>query len=670
MLHPLKNPRLSAAISALCLLSWSGDLAADDEPGADDDGDEITVRTVDTATSQRDDERFASAMTTRLDTRDLSFRAESLDHALMRVSGVYARRDSSFGQPAQLSVRGGNSRQMVVELDGLRLSAPAGVGFDAGQMMSDGIESVDVFRGSGAAIYGGGAVTGAMRLNPARSPDDGWELKGRTMVGSFGTTAMSVAAGTGEEKRGFRLHGAARQSSGDFDFVDDQGVEHRRINNDHRRFGFGGTGHIEEGTHRLRVTGMWEGGDAGSPGPSEFQRSLQDARVDDHRGLATFRWEGQQIWESSKSVVDAHLSAGAQQRSYRYNNQESPLTREPFESRATERSVAMTGGLAALIGSSHLARVDAEGRFETYDGALIAPREEQLQAFRRTAAISAADEWLLAGERLSLIAAVRAEASDDTNADTAQVEPFLPAAGAIARLHERLELRANLARTFRRPDFDELYLQTDGMRGNPDLLPERAWVADAGFRLGDSADPLVVEVAGFTHSIDSTILFLPVSAHLFEAQNLRGATSRGIEASARLKAHERWRLDTGYTLTRATLNRDSEVSPQLPGQPRHRVVVESKVDVTDWAFLSTLPGVELTSAFHYRSRVNLDNFGSLQNPRALRVDAGAVVDVTTRIRSGLILHNIFDHRRAQDSLHRPLPGRAIYMSMELRGQGS
>lgn len=657
------------AASSLIVQEAAADTADTSETS---DGDDVIVRTVERETMQRDDARFASGHMTRVDVDELSFRGETLSDALSRVTGTYVRRDSSMGQPAYLSVRGGNPRQTVVELDGLRLSSSAGAGFDAGQMMTDGIGSADVIRGSGAAVYGGGAVTGAMRLNPASPPDDGWQLRGRSSVGSFDTVTMGADMGVGNETGGIRLHGGVRQSQGDFDFVDDQGTDHRRINNDHQRVGLGATGRLEKGADEFRLTGRWESGTAGSPGPSEFQRAFQSARVDDERQLATLRWKRHEALQRSSMVVDTHATVGAQQRTQGYRNEEGFMTREPFESQSVGRTVAMTGGAAALIGDSHLARADVEGRWEGYEGQIQSSDRPALNASRRTVAGSVADEWLVFDERLSLIAALRSEFSHGGQAGSAGVEsqPLLPALGAIVRAHRRLEFRANMARTFRMADFDELYLETEGIRGNPDLDPEQAWTADVGLQVGANDDRVQVRGAVFAHSIDAMILFLPVSAHLFEAQNLYGATSRGVEAAMRATLVDRWTLSGGYTATRATLDSSAGGSPsQLPGQPRHRLAVESEFELTGLSVGFELPELYLLSAAHYRSRVNLDNFGNLSNPGVMRLDMGLSARLSDWFRAALQVQDMADQKGAHDSLHRPLPGRALWVSVEVLSEG-
>lgn len=651
---------ITALICGICCVAPLWPLAA--ETG------EVTVRTVETRDSEIDDERFASGMVTRIGLGDRSLHGGELGQALLRVPGVYVRQTSSPGHTSHLSIRGGNPRQLVVELDGLRLSSSAGPGFDFGQVMTEGLESADVYRGSAGSVYGGGAVTGAVRLIPKKADHRGWKFRGRSTAGSFGTAGLSGAASFGDDDAGIRWYATYRNSRGDFEFLDDQGTVHTRLNNDHSRFGTGLTAHRAGRSHRLRFTGAFEGGESGGAGPSEFQQSFRQARHGDHRALATLRWEKSQLVDAPSLLVDGHATAGVQHRGHRYVNADGFGSRDRFESESELRTISATAGTTALVGDDHLARLDLTGRVEDYRGTVDSGGvRSDLEARRSTASLALADEWLLAGERLSLIGALRTElSSGDRAAGLDIVEPLLPALGAIVRLHRHLELRGNLARTFRLADFDELYLDIEGVRGNPELDPERAWTMDLGLRLRAGEDIGQLHLAYFRNSIESMILFLPVSAYLFEAQNLYGATAHGVEMMAGAEIVGRWGIDVGYTYTRARLDGGYPAEPpQLPGQPRHRLAARSSLDLAGLGPWSDFFDLSLSSALHFRSSVNLDNFGNLTNGPATRVDLGAQIDLRERFKAGLHIHNLLDHRRAQDSLHRPLPGRAAYVSLEM-----
>ena len=644
------------------------------EEGAGDEVDERTLRgrTVVGDRSAREDARHPSGFVTRVRLGESVASEETLGAALEQVEGVQLSRASSPGQPAYVSVRGGSPRQLVVYLDGLRLSSPAGLGFDVGQLGVGGLASADVFRGGAAVVHGAGALTGSVQLNP-RMPTSGVRASARLSAGSFGSAGAQAALGVGGQRAGLRLHAGVRRSEGDFGFVDNQGVLQARRNNDHRRFGGGGTGVLKVGDGgELRLTALVEEGAGGSAGPSEFQRSFELARVDDHRRLASLRYtfEGER-WQ-------AHADLGAQDRAYRYENARGHMTLEHVEAFSRQQTVAATGG-ARLFAGAHLLNLTGELRAERYEAA---DGESTLGAGRLNAALALSEEWLLAGDALSLVGALRGEVLreqvSDRSIDSRVYVPLVPAVGAIWRAHPRLEARANLAKTFRAPHFDELYLSTEAVRGNPDLLPEEAVVADAGLRLrlGSEANPQALELgaAYFHNAIGQTILFLPISAYVYQAQNLSGARAHGVEATLGWAPFGRLRLDGSYTLTRAYLTIDQGGSrAQLPHQPRHRAFVRATLDlgglVPAETFKTFLNMASLQATARYRSRVQLDNFGSLQSPGALRLDLGGRASLGGGLGVSVEVQNLLNDRRAQDFLQRPLPGRAFFVAVELLAEG-
>lgn len=642
--------------------------------GEDEEVDEKTLRgrTVVGDRSAREDARHPSGFVTRVRLGDGGAGEETLGAALEQVEGVQLSRASSPGQPAYVSVRGGSPRQLVVYLDGLRLSSPAGLGFDVGQLGVGGLASADVFRGGAAVVHGAGALTGSVQLNP-RMPTSGVRASARLSAGSFGSAGAQAALGVAGQRAGLRLHAGVRRSEGDFGFVDNQGVLQARRNNDHRRFGGGGTGVLKVGDGgELRLTALVEEGAGGSAGPSEFQRSFELARVDDHRRLASLRYtfEGER-WQ-------AHADLGTQDRAYRYENARGHMTLEHVEAFSRQQTVAATGG-ARLFAGAHLLNFTGELRAERYEAADGAAT---LGAGRLNAALALSEEWLLAGDSLSLVAALRGEVLreqvSDRSMDSRVYMPLVPAIGAIWRAHPRLEARANLAKTFRAPHFDELYLSTEAVRGNPDLLPEEAVVADAGLRLrlGPGGNPKALELgaAYFHHEIGQTILFLPISAYVYQAQNLAGARAQGVEATLGWAPFGRLRLDGSYTLTRAYLTIDQGGSrAQLPHQPRHRAFVRATLDlgglVPAETFKTFFNEARLQATARYRSRVQLDNFGSLQSPGALRLDLGGRASLGGGLGVSVEVQNLLNDRRAQDFLQRPLPGRAFFVAVELLAEG-
>ena len=268
---------------------------------------------------------------------------------------------------------------------------------------------------------------------------------------------------------------------------------------------------------------------------------------------------------------------------------------------------------------------------------------------------------LVADDKVSLIGGLRGEFVDGRRGLDV---PIIPSAGVIWRAADMLALKANVARTYRVPDFDELYLQTETVRGNPELAAERALTLDAGVTVEPEASPVAGRATLFLRDTTDMIMFLPQSAYLYEAQNLDGAIARGLETSARLKLEDRFRLRATYTWTDARL--DAAPSVQLARHPRHQGAVSTRAEFAGLGPLDGLRSLALTGEFDIRSKVNLDNFGNLSNPPFWQLDLGATVAPTRHLTFGLEVRNLTDNRRGADHLQRPLPGRAVYASMQLR----
>lgn len=83
---------------------------------------------------------------------------------LQRIPAVSLTRSGGVGGFATLSVRGANAEQLLVLVDGVRVSDPAspGGGFDFGNLLTGTIGSIDLLRGSNSTIWGSDAIGGVL----------------------------------------------------------------------------------------------------------------------------------------------------------------------------------------------------------------------------------------------------------------------------------------------------------------------------------------------------------------------------------------------------------------------------------------------------------------------------------------------------------------------------
>ncbi len=92
-----------------------------------------------------------------------------LTRVLERLPGVTLARSGPLGSQTSLFVRGANSEQLVVMIDGVRMAdaaAPSG-GFDFGTLLTGGIGKIELLRGSNSVPWGSDAIGGVLAVTSA-----------------------------------------------------------------------------------------------------------------------------------------------------------------------------------------------------------------------------------------------------------------------------------------------------------------------------------------------------------------------------------------------------------------------------------------------------------------------------------------------------------------------
>ena len=206
-------------------------------------------------------------------------------------------------------------------------------------------------------------------------------------------------------------------------------------------------------------------------------------------------------------------------------------------------------------------------------------------------------------------------------------------------------VRANVGRAYRLPTFEELYFDAGAVRGNPDLAPEDALVADASIEL--RGGPGALRLGWFHLEIDNLIVFLPRSAFVYEASGTKAARSQGVEIEARWRPMSALDARLAYTFTDA---RFRDTGLRLPARSPHRL---------DVALTWRGRRHAATVAVHWQAPMPLDRFEQIVAPGRTFVDTTVRVWPTRWLELRLDLRNLTDVRDAVDALQRPLPGLTV-----------
>lgn len=200
--------RLLAAVSMLALMPPAPLLAqqAPDRQGAEDPGSEDIIVTANR--TARAIAQVGESVTVIAEEEIVNRQPSDIIDLLRTVPGVTFNRNGGIGGTTGVFIRGAQSDQTVVLIDGVKLNDPASPsgGFDFGPQLTGNISRVEVVRGAQSVLYGSQAIGGVVNLI-TRAPTedlgifsraeygerDSAELVGN-ISGRFGPVGASVGA--------------------------------------------------------------------------------------------------------------------------------------------------------------------------------------------------------------------------------------------------------------------------------------------------------------------------------------------------------------------------------------------------------------------------------------------------------------------------------------------
>jgi len=525
-----------------------------------------------------------SAFTTVIDLDEFAGEAKTVEDVLDESVGVQVRRFGGAGDPSEISIRGSTPSQVVILLDGVRLNSAQTGGVDLSTLPASLIDPIEVSRGGGSVQTGSDAIGGVVNLisvRPGGEPTTTLELRG----GSFGTWNGSVTRTATWRGLEMALGYAGFHTDGDWEFrpverVDEAAEDapdgpYERVNNDSTSHSvLVSLGHDLGDKSRLSFRDSFLWNEAGRPGPDalgfgELQGQSLTAEQLRVRNVASAVFETVDLGTPN---LDANAQVFHRWDRSRYRDP-MPTFLAPIDSDNRNQSVGTRAGLsyAAPLGwTQHALSGGTELRYDLLDAKDMRDRS------RRTVGVFLQDEVRFLAGRVRVIPAVR---FDDTEGFDGE---WMPRVGAIVRLLPWLEIKSNVERAYRVPNFDELYFDEGTIRGNPNLAPEDSLDYDVGFavtweRLWFVRDTWL-EFALFRREIEDSIQFQVINNGVVAAANTGEATIEGLELSGGIGLFDWLRFSGNWTLLDA--EEDATGAP-LPGRADSEYLLRLEVGPGD-----------------------------------------------------------------------------------------
>lgn len=137
----------------------------------------------------------------------------TLAELLARQPGIQSSSNGGAGKAASLFIRGANSNQTLVLIDGVRIGS-ATVGIPAlEQIPLAQVERIEILRGPGSALYGADAIGGVIQIFTKRG-EGAPKLDGFVGAGSYNSRSLSAGISGGSDVWSYSLRGANDSTDG------------------------------------------------------------------------------------------------------------------------------------------------------------------------------------------------------------------------------------------------------------------------------------------------------------------------------------------------------------------------------------------------------------------------------------------------------------------------
>ena len=430
----------------------------------------------------------------------------TLTELLARQPGVQMSGNGGAGASVDYFIRGSDSRQTVVLIDGVRVGSGSSGTAALQYLPLSQIERIEVLRGPASAVFGADAIGGVIQIFTRRG-DDGLQGEAFAGGGSYGTSEGSASLRGGDGRWRFAL-GAGVTSSRGFSSTSPRinegvSVARRAHNPDHDGYlnqNFSGS--LSFTPHAGTEIGVSA---LASKGYNEFDSGLSfpNTRNDFDNDSATIYLT--HAWNDALSTT---LRSGRSVEDFISYARTSPLGnhfRTEQYNHALEARVKLP--LGTLFGSVERLEQDV---LSTTPTAVNIDTERKIDSLQLG--------WSGAIDRHSL--------QLNTRHDRYSTSSQHKTTGNVAygyRLTDEWRLHGGYGTAFRLPTFNQLFFPGFG---NPDLAPESSRNKEAGVvwqRKGSRA-----ALTAYDNKVRNLINTVTVSPGVSEARNVGEARLRGL----------------------------------------------------------------------------------------------------------------------------------------------
>ncbi|MBN2236801.1 MAG: TonB-dependent receptor plug domain-containing protein, partial [Bacteroidales bacterium] len=359
-----------------------------------------------------------------------SYGSGTVAEALSGFTTLYLKSYGISGNTG-ISLRGTTSSQTAILWNGINLQDPLNGASNLELMPLNAVDEINVQFGGSGALYGSGAIGGAILLQSKAILNSGIKGSASIGIGSFGLRFVNGSFHFGKEKIASALRIFYREAENDFPFVNTQQFGHPEIKQTNAAFqtqGISQDNTLKIAKHQLLSTHFWVQKTERELPPSmttlqsSQMQSDESIRFSADHSYTTSKW----TWMSKMAFLSAKLN---------YNDSTNRIYAEH-----RSQSTILESEFAYRLNTNHLVNIGAHNRTDWGFSENFGETNH-----RNTFAILLSYKYANSAKTLNLAASIRQEIIDSK-----MVIPT-PSLGWNYNLNTQIRIDGKFSRNYRQP---------------------------------------------------------------------------------------------------------------------------------------------------------------------------------------------------------------------------
>ncbi|MBA4368486.1 MAG: hypothetical protein C0403_12715 [Desulfobacterium sp.] len=486
---------------------------------------------------------------------------ETLAEVIEKEAGVQIRQTGGLGSSSTVSLRGANSDQVMIYLDGILLNDAAGGGVDLSTISLSDVESIEIYRGTTPINFNNASIGGVINIKTVKSAT-GLHGHLKTGYGSFGSKELSGLATYKPGKWDTLLLANYLDSKNDYKIENDNGTPlnpdddktEKRNNAEFSQYNMlAKFGYDFTGSNRIDIVNQGFVKDQNLPAWNNS--STADATLDTKRNVSSVKFTVDDIGalHLNTSTKFSHLY-----KNEIYEDQHSTIG---LGNQHLQYITRRYGGESYIEWLTDINTVilTMDLYQEIYEPEDLLSIIDQKSSSRNMYGIGLQDSLTLFNDTLIVTPAIRYSYFDDelqSGTDlygkpqegiSQQEDYWSPQIGFKIQPLDGLSLKSNLNKYFRTPSFFEMFGDRGFFLGNSELKPETGINFDAGIEMNKTLtshlfNGFSTEIVYFQNNIDDLITRVYDARGIGKSVNISSAVIQGVEVTGKVKLYDYFQL--------------------------------------------------------------------------------------------------------------------------------